>query len=128
MIAGIGVDICSVERMKKVLLKPHSQNFKKRVFSENEIEYCQKMGGQPAHFAARWAVKEAFYKALPEEIQEISGWQSIEFVNQDGKKPFIRIIDAKLQKALENFGVSKIHCSLSHEKEFCVAQVALEKL
>ncbi|MDR0304322.1 MAG: holo-ACP synthase [Chitinispirillales bacterium] len=128
MITGIGVDICSVERMKKVLSKPHSQNFKKKVFCESEIEYCKKMGDNPVHFAARWAIKEAFYKALPYEIQDISGWRSIEYINFEQARPFIRITDEKLSKALHSLGISKIHCSVSHEKEYCVAQVVLEKL
>jgi holo-[acyl-carrier protein] synthase len=86
------------------------------------------MNNNFTHFAARWAVKEAFYKALPQEIQDISGWLSIEFVNIDEKKPFIRVIDDKLAAALGNLGISKIHCSVSHEKEFCIALVILEKL
>lgn len=128
MIAGIGIDICDVGRVAKVLAKPYSQNFKKKVFSETEIKYCDKMKNNALHFAARWAVKEAFYKALPQEIQKISGWKSIEFINDDEKKPFVRIINEELAKKLESAGISKTHCSVSHEKEFCVAQIVLEKL
>ena len=126
MIVGIGVDICKVERVAKVLAKSYSQNFKKRVFSQNEIAYCEKFANPHQSFAARWAVKEAFYKALPQELQEISGWLSIELVNENEKKPFVRIIDAELAEAFKKFGISKIHSSVSHEKEFCVAQIILE--
>ena len=126
MIVGVGIDICEVSRVAKVLAKSYSQNFKKKVFTQNEIEYCEKFANSAQNFAARWAIKEAFYKALPQELQEFSGWKSIEFINESGKKPFVRIIDGELSKKFQDFGISKIHSSVSHEKEFCVAQIILE--
>ena len=127
MIAGIGVDICDIRRVAKILEKKYSQNFKKKIFSDNEIDYCDKIKNSAPHFAVRWAVREAFYKALPEELQAFSFWKSIEFINADDKKPFIRVIDRELAKKLNDSGISGIHCSVSHEKEFCIAQVILEK-
>jgi len=126
MIVGIGIDICKVERVEKVLAKNYSQKFKEKIFTSNEIEYCEKFKNSSQNFAVRWAIKEAFYKALPEELQEISSWQSIEFINESGKKPFIRILDEKLKEEFQNQKIAKIHSSVSHEKEYCVAQVILE--
>jgi holo-[acyl-carrier protein] synthase len=126
MIIGIGIDIFKVERIEKVLAKSYSQNFKKKVFTQNEIDYCEKYKNPAQNFAVRWAIKEAFYKALPEDLQEISSWKSIEFINKNGKKPFVQIVSEKLIKGFNDFGISKIHASVSHEKEFCVAQVILE--
>ena len=126
MIVGIGVDICDVKRMAKITEKPHWDNFRKKVFSVAEIEYCQKMKNASPHLAVRWAVKEAFYKALPDDLQKYSSWKSIEYLNDGEKKPTVRVCDEKLATALKNQKISKIHCSVSHEKEVCIAQIILE--
>lgn len=126
MIVGVGIDICEVSRIEKALEKSYSQNFKKKIFTQNEIDYCEKFAKSAQSFAARWAIKEAFYKALPLELQELSGWQSIEFINENGNKPFIKITDEKLVEAFEKNKIVRIHSTVSHEKEFCVAQVILE--
>jgi holo-[acyl-carrier protein] synthase len=125
-IIGIGIDICGIERMARILSKPSSQNFKDRFFTPSEIEYCEKFANPAKNYAARWAVKEAFYKALPDELQKFSSWQSVEFCNLENKKPFIVVCEPQLLSKMRDFGISKIHCSVSHEKEFCVAQVLLE--
>lgn len=127
MIIGTGIDICKVERVEKILAKKYSQKFKEKVFTSNEIEYCQKFKNPAQNFTARWTIKEAFYKALPEDLQEISSWKSIEFINDgNGKKPFIKILDEKLMNEFQKQKIAKIHASVSHEKEFCIAQVILE--
>ena len=126
MIVGVGVDICDAKRMAKIIEKPHWKNFQKKVFSDGEIEYCQKMKNASPHFSVRWAVKEAFYKALPDDLQKMSSWKSIEYINDGEKKPAVYVCDEKLATALKNHKISKIHCSVSHEKEVCVAQIILE--
>ncbi|MCL2843891.1 MAG: holo-ACP synthase [Chitinivibrionia bacterium] len=126
MIIGVGVDICDVNRIAKIAEKPHWKNFQKKVFSDGEIEYCLKMKNSAPHFAVRWAVKEAFYKALPDNLQQISSWKSIEYINNGEKKPSVRVLDEKLAVALKVGKISKIHCSVSHEKEICAAQIILE--
>jgi len=128
VIAGIGVDICDSKRMAKILEKPYRKNFLNKVFSSGEIEYCQKMKNCAPHFSVRWALKEAFYKALPDDLQKISSWKSIEYVNSGEKKPTVNICDKGLADALKSFGISKVHSSVSHEKEFCVAQIVLENI
>jgi holo-[acyl-carrier protein] synthase len=105
MIAGIGIDICNTRRIEKVLQKPYSQNFKKKVFSDNEIEYCDKMKNNAPHFAVRWAVKEAFYKALPDDLQNFSSWKSIEFINEGKKKPFVNMCDKTLSSKMRDAGI-----------------------
>jgi holo-[acyl-carrier protein] synthase len=127
MIVGSGFDICDVKRIAKVLAKPYSQNFKSKVFTLSEIEYCEKFVNPSQNYAVRWAVKEAFYKALPYDLQDFSSWKSMEFLNFDGKKPFINVCDLQLHKKMQDLGISNIHCSVSHEKELCAAFVILEK-
>ncbi len=126
MIIGIGNDIIDVRRIEKTLAKSHGELFKRRVFSEKEIAYCGKMAASAPHFAARWALKEAFYKALPEDLQPISHWQAIELIRVSGSKPMISIIDNHLAEQFLQRKIVVFH-SISHEKEYCTAVVILEQ-
>ena len=65
MIVGIGVDIIEVERIQKLAEK--SPRFLKRVFTDEEIKYCNEKKNKYQHLAARFATKEAFFKTLPFE-------------------------------------------------------------
>ena len=126
MILGVGTDIISVARMERVFSRSTAEAFKERVFTHSERQYCEKMSNATPYYAARWALKEAFYKALPLELQGVSSWKSIELLRQDGKKPEVVVCTEELRNALSNLGDVQIHHSISHEKEFCVAMVTLE--
>jgi holo-[acyl-carrier protein] synthase len=125
MIIGIGNDIVDARRIAKTLSKSHGDTFKKRVFTDNEIAYCERMSNSSPNFAARWALKEAFYKGLPEELQPLSHWKAIELTRGDSKKPVITICDSKLKAEFEKRGITFFH-SISHEKEYCTAVVIFE--
>lgn len=127
MIVGIGNDIVDVRRIEKTLNKSHGEAFKKRVFTPNEIQYCEKMANSSPHYAARWAVKEAFYKALPEEIQPSSHWRAVEIVREEFRKPSLAVVDDELCDEFKKRGY-KVHHSISHEKEFCTAMVIIEQV
>lgn len=60
MIAGIGIDIIEVERVKK---KMRNTAFREKIFSAREIEFCESKLKKAEHYAARFAAKEAFLKA-----------------------------------------------------------------
>jgi holo-[acyl-carrier protein] synthase len=122
---GLGNDIVEVKRIETILNKSHGNTFKQKVFTIKEQEYCDKMANSAPHYAARWALKEAFYKSLPAELQKISGWLSIELSRVDGEKPVIVVISKELENELKNFGVKSIFHSISHEKKYCTAVVAL---
>jgi len=90
MIKGIGIDIVEIGRIEKndpQLRKPVLG----KVFTEAEIVYCQKMAKPAIHFAGRWAAKEAFYKALPQECQRVSGWKSMEVIAAGPQAPSISV-------------------------------------
>ncbi len=126
MIVGVGNDIIDVRRIDKTLKKSHGETFKRRVFTDKEIKYCDRMANSAPHFAARWAIKEAFYKALPEDIQKLSHWLAIELVRDSSKKPVINVCDEALDKIFKELGIRIFH-SVSHEKEYSSAVVILEK-
>jgi holo-[acyl-carrier protein] synthase len=122
MIIGIGTDIIEIERIKKaVQTRP---KLVERVFTRNEIDYCQSRGDFYISLAARFSAKEAVAKALGTGIRDFN-LQDIEVVNNSLGKPDINIYGKALEKANE-LGVRKIHVSLSHCREYAVAMVVLE--
>ena len=68
-IFGIGTDIVNIKRIKKTL-KSKNNNFKKRIFSKNEIIYCDKKNNSSSFYAKRFAAKEALSKALGTGIRK----------------------------------------------------------
>jgi holo-[acyl-carrier protein] synthase len=126
MVHGIGIDIVEIKRIS-ALIDKYSDAFLSKVFTPLEIELCSPMAMPAIHFSGRWAAKEAFYKALPDQLQPHSTWKSIEILNSiQSRRPVIRICDEKLKQMLDAQNISRIHISISHERSFCTAFVVLE--
>jgi holo-[acyl-carrier protein] synthase len=122
----MGVDIVDIRRIENLITR-YGEYFLTKVYSAAERLYCEKMARSALHFAGRWAAKEAFYKALPETCQAISSWQSIEIVPSPPKKqPIINILDPQLLAAMQDENIATCFVTISHEKEYCVANVLLE--
>jgi holo-[acyl-carrier protein] synthase len=126
MIKGLGVDIVKISRIEGLLTR-YGASFASKVFTPHEIDYCGAMAFPALHFAGRWAAKEAFYKALPSQCQRLSTWKSIEVVSDRGSagRPAIVVRNPALDAGLKECGITAVHISISHEKEMCVAAVAL---
>lgn len=125
MIKGIGIDIVDISRIERLIQK-YNKHFLKKVYTPSEIEYCEKMANPAIHFAGRWAVKEAFYKALPLSCQQDSTWKSIEIVTVKTGKPSIQICSDILVQVLEKEKITVYHVSISHERNYCIAVIILE--
>jgi holo-[acyl-carrier protein] synthase len=125
MIKGMGTDIVEIARIDRMVKKYGSQ-FLNKVFTDNEINLCSKKAFPSIHLSGRWAAKEAFYKALPSDIQVISGWKSIEIISGQNGRRQVMVIDRTLMRELEHQKVEKINISISHEREYCVAVILLE--
>ena len=124
MIAGIGVDIIEVARIKRVLEK--NPAFKSKVYSEREIEYCESKADPGLSYAARFAAKEAFMKALGTGWNHEVSWSEIETIsNKDGAPELL--ISGNSRSAIEKRNIVNCYLSLSHEKEYSVACVVLER-
>lgn len=118
-----GTDIIEVERVKKAM---EDVSFILRVFTQNEIEYCEKYQGDSKyqHYAARFAGKEAIFKAISVALKskfDIS-WQDIEIGRSKDGKPLL------YYKGSEEAGIVKIgnitlqvDVSLSHIKDYAIA-------
>ncbi len=121
MIIGVGTDIIEIERVRRAVSRAH---FKNRVFTETEQNYCENRGAQSAaSYAARFAAKEAFFKAIGTGI--VTNLTEIEIVNDAAGKPQIFLYGAAKILA-ENKHVEKIFVSLSHSREFATAVAVLE--
>ena len=123
-IFGIGTDIVSIDRMKKTL---KNKKFIKRVFNDKEILKCKKIKNFNNCFAKRFAAKEAFSKALGTGISSGIKFNEIIVLNKKSGKPFINLVGATKQILKKKFKgkKSKISLSLSDEKKYAVAFVAI---
>ena len=126
MIISIGIDIIEVYRIRETLER--TPRFAVRVFTEKERAYCEVKGVTSAQsYAARFAAKEAFLKALKTGWRGRITWHDIEIVSNEMGIPSLEI-RGEARKILENFGANQIHLTLSHTTEHAVAQVILEKI
>ena len=101
-IFGLGTDIVNIKRLDKVL-KKNKNAFKSRVFSKNEILYCDKKKNSVSFYAKRYAAKEALSKALGTGIRKGINFKDIEIINNNFGKPSI-----KLKGTTANFLKKKI--------------------
>lgn len=123
MIWGIGVDLIEVERGAKKIAKP---GFKERVFTEREITYCDGFHLSAERYAARFAAKEAFFKALGTGWMGTFSFNEVEIVHNTAGKPEIALHGAVKQYA-EAQAFSNIQLSMSHVKAMAAAFVIIEK-
>jgi holo-[acyl-carrier protein] synthase len=126
VIVSIGIDIIEVYRIRETLER--TPRFAARVFTERERVFCRAKGVNSAQsYAARFAAKEAFLKALKTGWRGRITWQDIEIVSNETGAPSFEI-RGEARKILENLGVNQIHLTLSHTAENAIAQVVLEKI
>ena len=127
-IFGIGTDIVNIKRMEKSLNK-YGNNFKKRIFSKNEINYCENKKNPSSFYAKRFAAKEAFSKALGTGFRNGLNFKDISIVNDRFGKPFIKKSNKINNFMKRKFKTKKINIllSISDEKKHSVAFVILEK-
>ena len=123
MIKGTGIDIIDIPRIKKMIEKDNL--FQNKIFSATEIEYCSGKHKKEIHFAARFASKEAFFKALGTGWRYGMRWQDISVENNDLGKPDI-VLSGKALDFFKESGMEHIHLSISHTKEYAVASVIIE--
>jgi len=123
MINGLGIDIVDIPRIKKIV--DSDTGFLEKIFTPTEIEYCQSKYKKEIHLAARFAAKEAFFKAMGTGWRGGMHWTDISVENDELGKPGITLNG----KTLENFrgkNCTRIHLSISHTKEYATAAVIIE--
>lgn len=109
-----GTDIIEIDRIKESIEETDGK-FCERVYTKSEIEYCESKKSQKyQHYAARFAAKEAVFKAVSELFQnkyDVS-WQDIEIINDENGKPHVNILKTEIIKNIENIDLSISHCKL----------------
>ncbi len=124
MIVGTGIDIAEVLRIAAAI-KRHGDRFLRRVFTEDEIRYCEAKANRVERYAARFAAKEAAMKALGTGWNHGVRWRDIEVCRQPGSRPTIAFHGRAAEFAAQ-LGAVHVALSLSHTAEQAIAQVILE--
>ena len=125
-IFGIGTDIVNIKRMQKTL-KTTNNSFKKRIFSKNEINYCEKKRNSSSFYAKRFAAKEALSKALGTGIRKGINFKDIEIINNKYGKPTIKLRGSTanfLKRKIKN-KKNSIYLSLSDDIPWAQATVII---
>jgi len=125
LIFGIGIDLVEVDRLNKSVEK-FGDKFLNRLFTENEIKYCQTKFNCYQHFAVRFAAKEALLKAIGTGLRDGITWHQIEIINDKLGKPLI-LTHGKCYQILQKLAVKNLELSLSHTKHYGAAVVILEQ-
>ena len=124
MIAGLGIDMIEVERIAAKIGK--ESGFRELVFSKKEIDYCETKKNKFQHYAARFAAKEAFFKAIGTGWLEGTSFNELEITNTGTGKPEMVLLGSTI-KTIGMLGIVKISVSLSHIKKMASAVVIIEK-
>jgi len=123
MIKGLGTDIAEVGRIANSIGK--EKGFRELVFSPSEIEYCETRANKFEHYAARFAAKEAFFKAIGTGWKNGTAFHEVEVYNDASGKPNIRLIGAT-SDTLSYLQQENIQVSLSHTGGMAIAVVIIE--
>lgn len=121
MRVNCGTDIIEIDRVKDSIEKLGNP-FLDRVFTKKEIDYCESKKKQKyQHYAARFAAKEAAFKALSENIKDkfSVSWKDFEVVNDEQGKPKLNVYNVNLDN------IEDIDISISHCKNYAVANVTV---
>ncbi|MBN1269204.1 MAG: holo-ACP synthase [Kiritimatiellae bacterium] len=123
-VVGVGVDLVENARMRETLSQ-WGGRFKHRVFVEDEQAYCESKAEPWRHYAGRFAVKEAVSKAFGTGVGEHVGWLDIEVTrNHHTGAPSVRLT-GKAGELAQRRGVRRILVSLSHTRDYAVAEALL---
>ena len=124
MIAGLGTDMIEVERVAVKIAK--ESGFRELVFSKKEIDYCEAKANKFEHYAARFAAKEAFFKALGTGWLDGTAFNEVEITNDDKGKPVLALLgQTAVTLAAMNF--KNFFVSLTHLKNIASAVVIIER-
>jgi holo-[acyl-carrier protein] synthase len=109
-VLGVGVDLCEVDRMRRVLAR--TPGFAARAFTDDEQAYCRARRDPAERFAARFAAKEAVLKAMGVGLGACA-FRDIEVVRAESGAPSLALHGAAAELAAAR-GIARWHVSLSH--------------
>lgn len=125
MVSGIGVDIVEVATVADSI-RDYGIRYLERIFTPQEIEYCEAVPISLQRYAARLAAKEAAMKALSTGWAEDVEWLDFEVVNESSGQPILRV-HGNAAQLIKDRGISKMWVSLSHISDYAIAVVIFEQ-
>jgi holo-[acyl-carrier protein] synthase len=124
MIVGIGMDLISVDRVGR-LIERFGDRALERLYTPEEVAYCRGRSAPHASFAARFAAKEALFKALGTGWAGGMAWWEVEVRADETGAPGLRLSGLAAQQAAA-LGATRVHVSLTHTHDLAGAYVVLE--
>jgi holo-[acyl-carrier protein] synthase len=124
MITGIGIDVVQNDRIRDSIQR-FGDRFVDRIYTAGEKEYCRNAAHPAIHYAARWAAKEAAFKALGTGWAAGVTWKDVEVLRLDSGKPELHLFGEALARAA-SLGATKFYVSLTHDHLISCAVVIFE--
>lgn len=112
-----GTDIIEISRIEKAINSTNGR-FTREIYTPAEIEYCESKGkAKYEHYAARFAAKEAIYKAISPILEDKYSirWQNSQILNDENGRPYVEFVNKQFEQ------IETIDISLSHCKEYATA-------
>ena len=125
MIKGIGTDIIEISKIKKIH-DMWGDKALKRVFTDNEIKYCNSIKYKFRSLSARFAAKEAVLKAIGIGLNEGWRWRDVEISRLKSGKPEVKIT-GRIKKLFDRLKLSRVEVSISHSDNYAVAVAIVER-
>jgi len=125
MILGIGADIVEIARLRKALDRS-GVRFLQKIFTHEEQQFCARQSDPTPHYAARFAAKEAVFKALGTGWAKGVAWLDVEVHRERQEAPAI-VLHGEALRLSARMGVNRVHLSLSHSGQAAIAMVILER-
>ena len=124
MVVGVGIDVIQNERIRESITK-FGQRFINRIYTEKEIAYCSNCADPAIHYAARFAAKEAGFKALGTGWAGGVKWKDIEVQKLPSGKPELHLYGEALEHAT-TLGATRYFVSLTHDQLVSCAVVVFD--
>ncbi|HLG32009.1 MAG TPA: holo-ACP synthase [Ignavibacteriaceae bacterium] len=122
MVLGIGIDIIEIDRIRESVEK-YGEKFLQKIYTTNELDYCLKKQNKFQHLAARFAAKEAVFKAMESSWKKGMSWKDIEISNKPSGMPIVKL-NGKLKTFLASDKSLKISMSHSDNYVTCIALIS----
>lgn len=123
MVKGIGTDIVEVHRIESAI-EELGDRFKNKMFTQKEIDYCEQFKLKKySHYAARFAAKEAFAKAIGTGFARGFKFKEVSVNNLESGKPVI-VLDGEMKEKYDSFNIK---LSLSHTENNAIAYLIMEE-
>lgn len=118
----VGIDIIEIKRIERLFSA--NEGFLKKIYTEKEVAYCNGRKNKYQHFAARFAAKEAMFKALGTGWVGTMKWTDIELLNDEMGRPYLNLY-GKVKQTADEKRINAIAVSVSHCQDYAIAQVLL---